>query len=161
MFKWSWLSSFTVHLTGCHLSLLSWCSWLSWFTVHWTGCHLDSTVSILVKSLWLSQLLDKHGTTWAVTSTAQWADCFWECSVELIHIEGVDLLYCSRYCWHNVFRKCCGRDLDLTLHINIFCKYFTWWSYIVSLAATRKPRTFLWMAALEHCSSSNYLGYAA
>ncbi len=30
------------------------------------------------QKLHLSQLLNQHGTTWAVTSTAQWADCFWE-----------------------------------------------------------------------------------
>ena len=24
-------------------------------------------------------MLNQHVTTWAVTSTAQWADCFWEC----------------------------------------------------------------------------------
>ncbi len=31
------------------------------------------------QKLHFSQLPNQHGTTWAVTSTAQWADCFWEC----------------------------------------------------------------------------------
>ena len=30
------------------------------------------------QKLQLSQLPNQHGTTWAVTSTAQWANCFWE-----------------------------------------------------------------------------------
>ncbi len=33
------------------------------------------------QKLHFSQLPNQHGTTWAVTSTAQWADCFWECRV--------------------------------------------------------------------------------
>ncbi len=32
------------------------------------------------QKLWFSQLPNQHGTTWAVTSTAQWADCSWECN---------------------------------------------------------------------------------
>ncbi len=31
------------------------------------------------QKLRFSQLPNQHGTTWAVTSTAKWADCFWEC----------------------------------------------------------------------------------
>ncbi len=31
------------------------------------------------QKLHFSQLLNQHGTSWAVTSTVQWADCFWEC----------------------------------------------------------------------------------
>ena len=34
---------------------------------------------LCTQKLQFSQLLDQHGTTWAVTSTAQWVDCFWGC----------------------------------------------------------------------------------
>ncbi len=48
----------------------SWIKWnTSWF--HWPRTS---------HKLQFSQLPNQHGTTWAVTSTAQWADCFWECN---------------------------------------------------------------------------------
>ncbi len=33
------------------------------------------------QKLHFSQLPNQHGTTWTVTSTAQWGDCFWECTL--------------------------------------------------------------------------------
>ncbi len=36
--------------------------------------------------LQFSQLPNQHGTTWAVTSTAQWANNFWECRGDCIPI---------------------------------------------------------------------------
>ena len=46
----------------------NWIDWnASWF--HWSRTS---------HKLQFSQLPNQHGTTWAVTSTAQWADCFWE-----------------------------------------------------------------------------------
>ena len=50
---------------------------------------LDATVTVRMRSriihcprssqkLQFSELPNQHGTTWAITSTAQWADCFWE-----------------------------------------------------------------------------------
>ncbi len=48
----------------------NWITWsASWF--HWPRTS---------HKLQFSQLPNQHGTTWAVRSTAQWADCFWECN---------------------------------------------------------------------------------
>ncbi len=44
------------------------------------------------QKLRLSQLPNQHGTTWAGTSTAQWADCFWECE----YPEPIQYKCCSR-----------------------------------------------------------------
>ena len=44
----------------------------------WVHCRRTT------QKLQFSQLPNQHGTTWAVTSTAQWADCFWECMIEII-----------------------------------------------------------------------------
>ncbi len=81
VFKCCWLSWFSVHWTGCHPSPLFQYSWLVWVIyspvngkITWVSCLRTG------QKLHFSQLLNQHGTTSAVTSTAQWADCFWECS---------------------------------------------------------------------------------
>ncbi len=50
----------------------------SWF--HWPRTS---------HKLQFSQLPNQHGTTWAVTSTAQWADCFWECTTHSPKLGGL------------------------------------------------------------------------
>ncbi len=48
--------------------IYNWINWnTSWF--HWPRTS---------HKLQFNQLAYQHGTTWAVTSRAQWADCFWE-----------------------------------------------------------------------------------
>ena len=71
------------------LTQVIFCS-LSWF--HWPGTS---------HKLQFSQLPNQHGTTWAVTSTAQWADCFWECRGPLQ--KSLDLTHTSdRQSWQSI-----------------------------------------------------------
>ncbi len=52
----------------------NWINWnASWF--HWPRTS---------HKLQFRQLPNQHGTTWAVTSTAQWTDCFWECTTYIL-----------------------------------------------------------------------------
>ncbi len=67
----SWLSPESADFKRQWTPVIS--NWInSWF--HWPRTNYK---------LQFSQLPNQHGTTWAVTSTAQWADCFWECSSNL------------------------------------------------------------------------------
>ncbi len=66
-----WISPESAALSQWNSVISSWINWnTSWF--HWPKTS---------HKLQLSQLPNQHRTTWAVTSTAQWADCFWECRV--------------------------------------------------------------------------------
>ena len=75
MFKCSWPSSFSIYSDGLRQwtpVISSWINWnASWF-------HRPRTSH----KLQFRQLPNQHGASWAVTSTAQWADCFWECRLD-------------------------------------------------------------------------------
>ncbi len=54
-------------LTRLYIIISAFC----WYSSEWADLKRAHT-------LW--DILNQHGTTWAVTSKAQWADCFWECT---------------------------------------------------------------------------------
>ncbi len=63
---------------------------------HVIFCSLDRSASWVYylrpsQKSQLIQLPNQHGTIWAVTSTAQWAGCFWDCRWLL--------------CWQSMWRK--------------------------------------------------------
>ncbi len=62
----------------------------SWF--HWPRTS---------HKLQFRQLPNQHGTTWAVTSTAQWADCFWECRC-ILHLAITQAILQSTLKWHEL-----------------------------------------------------------
>ena len=51
-------------------------------------CRLSASIQVSAwaefprtsQKLCFSRLPNQHGTTWAVTMTVRWADCFWECT---------------------------------------------------------------------------------
>ncbi len=79
----SWISPESAALWQWTSEISSWSNWkASWF--HWPRTS---------RKLQFSQLPNQHGTTWAVTSTTQWADCFWECIMVAIYHD----LSCTAY----------------------------------------------------------------
>ncbi len=47
--------------------------------LHGSKMNKNPTLPYAVQQLHPSQPPNQHGTIWAVTFTAEWADCFWEC----------------------------------------------------------------------------------
>ncbi len=68
---WQW-PEFTVLMQLTQVS----CHSLNWNPI-WIHCSRTS------QKLRVSQLPNQHGTTWAVTSTGQLGNCFWQCRYKL------------------------------------------------------------------------------
>ncbi len=95
----SWVQTQSTALrywTSVISSLINWNTCTSWF--HWPRTS---------HQMQFSQLPNQHGTTWAVTSTAQWADCFWERVIFLtfpwpfynLVDTGYVVVACDGLCW--------------------------------------------------------------